>query len=174
MPHVMLDLETLGTGNDAVILSIGAVKFDERAILDRFHVAIDPSSCQAHGLSIDARTVMWWLDEDREDARAQLLSHDRVDLATALEGYAMWFGPDSMPTWGNGSTFDNIILRSAYEACGLDYPTKFWDDSCYRSLKNRVPQIKINRVGIHHDALDDAESQARHLQAIAKHLGISL
>lgn len=166
--HVMLDLETFGNGNDAVIVSIGAVKFNlEKGIFDEFHVGIDPSSCQSLGLKIDADTIMWWMHPDRDQARANLLALDRIDLPSALIGFTQWI-EHADAIWGNGSTFDNIILRSAYKACGMEYPVKFWQDQCYRTVKYRTPAIVLQREGTHHDALDDARSQAKHLIEILK------
>lgn len=173
--HVMLDLETWGCGNKAVIVSIGACKFDADNILDRFHTAIDPASCRHYGLEIDADTMIWWLDPEREEARANWLAQERVDLSSALLGFQMWVA-ESYPVvsmWGNGSTFDNVILRSAYEATGQEYPVKFWQDRCYRTLKSYAT-AELVREGTHHNALDDAISQAKHLQAIARELGIAL
>lgn len=180
--HVMLDLETLGTGNRAVILSIGAVKFrpDTPAhpnlfpVYDSFHIGVDPRSCVAHGLEMDADTVMWWFDSGRDHARQALQDLERVDLVTALEGFAMWFGAESLPTWGNGAVFDNVIMRSAYKATGQETPWKFWDDRCYRTLKALAPDVVLERVGTYHNALDDARSQAKHLQTIVAKLGISV
>src|SRR4051812_35955260 len=85
--HVMLDLETWGTGNDAVIVSVGACKFDREEILDRFHVGVDPTSCQALGLKIDAGTVLWWMSADQRAALDAWLQLERVDLASALVGF---------------------------------------------------------------------------------------
>jgi hypothetical protein len=164
-PHVMLDLETFGNGNDAAIVSIGAVKFNETEILDEFHVGINPESCTAAGLKIDASTVMWWLDPDRAPAREALLKLERIDLYYALDGFAQWVG-EITAMWGNGSTFDNVILRNAYRVCGLEYPVKFWQDQCYRTMKYRLPWIELVREGVHHAAVDDARSQAKHLQRI--------
>jgi exodeoxyribonuclease VIII len=166
----MLDLETFGNGNDAVIASIGAVKFNETEILDEFHVGVDPASCQALGLKMDASTIIWWLHPDRTEAREQLLALERVDLASALVGFNDWIG-EPLPIWGNGSTFDNVILRSAYRAAGIEYPAPFWLDRCYRTVKALAPGIQLVREGTHHDACDDARCQAKHLQAIAAHLG---
>lgn len=176
--HVMIDIETLGNGNEAALLSIGACKFDpnnpRKKIEDSFYVAIDPATCQAYGLKIDATTVMWWMDDQRNEARSRLMADDRTDLATALEGFSMWFGNKSMPVWGNGATFDNVIMRSAYAKIGDEAPWKFWDDRCYRTLKNFATGIKLSRVGTYHNALDDAISQALHLQQIAYSLRIKV
>lgn len=168
--QVTVDLETFGTGNNAVILSIGAVKHTTTEILDKFHVGVDPASCQAVGLKMDASTVLWWMKDDLGAAREALLGLERVDLVSALLGFSEWFGPEPLPMWGNGSTFDNVILRSAYAACGLEYPTKFWMDLCYRTMKTVLPGLAPVREGVHHDALDDATYQARHWMAIMSHL----
>lgn len=170
--HIMLDLETWGTGNNAVIISIGACKFTTDEIIDNFHVAVDPKSCQAHGLEIDPETILWWLDPERDEARRNWLAQERIDIGSALLGFQMWCGESrtAVAIWGNGSTFDNIILRSAYAATGLEYPFRFWQDHCYRTMKQLTPDCAIVREGTHHNALDDAISQAKHLQMIWRQL----
>lgn len=174
-PHVMLDIETFGNGNDAVIVSIGAVKFNQDGLLnDDFHVGIDPASCQALGLKMDASTIAWWMHEDRADARAALNSLEMIDLPSALVGFSQWCSTDLVAMWGNGATFDNVIMRSAFRVCGMEYPVRFWQDKCYRTLKGLAPGVTLVREGTHHDALDDARSQARHLLAIIEHLQVPL
>ena len=66
MQNVMVDIETLGTSSNSVILSIGAVEFDNENLGAEFEVYIDPESCTDHGLVIDAPTVMWWLGQSNE------------------------------------------------------------------------------------------------------------
>lgn len=174
--HAMLDLETWGTGNRALPVSIGACKFDANDIIDKFHVAIDPVSAQAHGLEIDAETILWWFDPGRDEARRNWLAQERVDIVSALLGFQLWCaeGRGVVTMWGNGSTFDNVILRSAFAATGQEYPVRFWQDQCYRTLKYRAPEVELVREGVHHNALDDAISQAKHLQAILKtHPGLA-
>lgn len=167
--HVMIDLETLGTSSDAALISIGAVKFDpldESQELDRFYVAIEPQSCLTHGLKVSGATLMWWLDEKRASARADFLNSERTDLASALDGFAMWFGTESVPVWGNGASFDNVILRTAFDKLFMPCPWEFWHDRCYRTVKSIAGSPEIERSGVYHNALDDAVSQARHLQKI--------
>jgi hypothetical protein len=163
--HVMLDLETMGNGNDAAIVSIGAVKFDTDHILDEFHVGVELASAMQFGGKADPGTVEWWLHPDRAQARDNLLALVKIDLPSALQGFSQWFGEDK-PIWGNGATFDNVILRSAYARAGMEYPARFWNDRCYRTVKNAYPEITLVREGVHHDACDDARCQAKHLQAI--------
>lgn len=170
----MLDLETFGNGNDAAIVSIGAVKFNETEILDEFHTGVDLGSAMAVGLKVDASTVEWWMDPDRAEAMAVLRSLEKVDIVSALQGFSDWAGDQVDAIWGNGATFDNVILRSAYRQCGLEYPVKFWQDQCYRTLKYRCPDVMLVREGTHHSAVDDARCQAKHLQTIVARLGCSL
>lgn len=171
--HIMCDIETLGKGNKAVIASIGMVNFDPftNKIHDSFYVAVDPESCQSLGLTLDASTVMWWMQDERAPARSAMMQESRISLPEALYGLVDWFGADK-PVWGNGATFDNVIMRSAFEACGIDVPWMFWNDRCYRTLKNTAPHIKLERIGTYHNALDDALSQAKHMQQVVKYLGL--
>ena len=162
--HVTIDLETLGVGNAPVLLSLGAVKHTRTEILDRFHVRIDPASCP-EPMKIDAGTVEWWLQDEQSQARQALLAHEKVDLASALVGFAQWLGDTPIGVWGNGATADNVWLRNAFAAAGLECPWPFWVDRCYRTMKNQV-LVQVEREGTHHDALADAEYQARHLMAI--------
>lgn len=175
--HIMIDLETWGTGPKAIPVSIGACRFNPMGgdIEDCFHVAIDPASAKAAGLEISSDTLLWWLSKDRDAAREAWLAHKRVDLYSALTGFEDWLASDEYNlVWGNGATFDNVILRSAFEAIQIPCPWKFWQDACYRTLKGLAPAIKIEHAGTHHDALDDAVDQAKHMQAVVAHLGLQL
>jgi len=174
--HVMVDLETMGTGNEAAIVSLGAVKFDPMAagIIDAFYVRVDLASSVAFRLKIDPSTVMWWMDPERNSARKALLRDEAHDLGTALDGFSQWFGTESLPTWGNGATFDNVILRNAYAKIGFECPWKYTHDRCYRTFKCLAPGLEASPTGVWHQALDDATSQARHLQAIVKYLGLAI
>ena len=184
--HVMVDLETFSSKPNAAIVSIGAVKFDPAFLADqdveRFHVAVHPASCQRYRLHIDADTMLWWLHPDRSAARDDLLSHATHDLATALEAFAEWYldghieGDPLPPVWGNGATFDNVILRHAYEVTGIECPWPFYLDRCHRTVKALAPDIKIEFAGgaIAHNALADAEAQTRQLLEVRDKLGLKL
>lgn len=179
MIHTMLDIETLSTRHDALIMSIGAVKFNADEIIDRFHVGIDLVDAQKqYGRHIDAATVLYWLDPKRADARAELLALPRIDMYNAVDGFAMFINLTPVDQrgslWGKGSTFDNVLLKSACDAVGVEYPATYRQDECYRTFANRCPSVEYEQIGTAHSAIADAESQAVHLQAICKHLGVEL
>jgi hypothetical protein len=179
----MIDLETLGKGSHAAIWTIGAVKFDpnfaaqsaEYLIMQtqRFHVRISIDSSFRVGRA-DASTVEWWMQSSQDIARHRIFEEmGAIDIVEALDGFKQWFGDDK-PVWGNGATFDNVILSNAFHTCNIERPWSFRNDRCYRTLKSLAPELKSIDVGVAHGALDDALAQAWHLQQIVKHLDLTL
>ena len=167
---IMLDLETMGTGPNAAIVAIGAVAFDLQSgtIGDRFYRVVDLGTSVDMGGEIDADTVLWWMKQS-DDARA-MFARDGAALSEALADFSLWLSahgvPDNVRVWGNGAAFDNVILSSAYRSSTRMQPWRHWNDRCYRTVKSLYPDVKLERVGTHHNAVDDAESQARHLIAM--------
>lgn len=169
MQDVMVDVETLDTRPSAVMLSIGAVRFDieKPQVYDAhtFHVHIDIDSCLAHGRTVSGSTIMWWLDQS-DEARRKMTAPNRVLMRDALLQLSSFIKPTDR-VWGNGAGFDNVILADAYKSLGLSLPWRFWGDMCYRTMKNMhrdVPKPEFDDVK--HDALADALHQAAHLQLI--------
>lgn len=167
---VMVDLETLSTTANAAIISIGACKFNPTTmeITDTFHVVIDKQSAIDAGLHVDPKTVAWW---EKQSPEARAASYDVTDgkpLIAALYEFAEWCG--DVEVWGNGSDFDCTIMSSAFRAVGLEQPWSFWNTRCYRTLKNMFPDTKLVRHGTHHNAVDDAVTQAKHLMLILKRM----
>lgn len=165
MLDVMIDLETLGKRGNSVILSIGAVKFNGDGLGDEFYMVVDPQSCIAAGLEMDVSTIMWWMKQS-DEARAAF-EREGARLPSVLTAFSRFIqdGGNAGDTrvWGNGASFDNPILGNAYHKCGMEQPWKFWNDRCYRTVKSQFPDSPMPRTGTHHNALDDAKSQAQHL-----------
>lgn len=164
MTQVMIDLETLSTQYNATILSIGAVKWSGSTIEDTFYVNIDPASCKAAGLHVEKKTVEWWMRQSPEARKA--LQQDTKPLTEALKSFRMWYGPTSLPTWGNGAAFDLVIMTSAFRAIDTEPPWKPWEERCYRTMNEIIQIGHVPRDGVHHNALDDALYQTKHLMKI--------
>ena len=166
--HVMIDIETLGTQPGSVILSIGAVVIGSPDL--SFYARIDPESSVAHGFKLDVRTVMWWMRQS-DEARKALTEGAEYDVVEALDMLTDWFATLGTVdgVWGNGATFDNVLLQSAYDLCGLPRPWGHREDRCFRTIRALVPVptelIPLN--GVAHNALDDAKWQAEYLLAAA-------
>lgn len=167
MQDVMLDLETMGNGPDAAIIAVGAVAFDvdSKTLGDEFYRAVNLKSSVDIGGVMDPDTVMWWMRQSNEARSAfERAGHN---IAHVLVHFAEWMrslGEESqIRVWGNGAAFDNTILASAYRKAGIERPWRFWNDRCYRTMKNMHPEVNLERVGTYHNAVDDAKSQALHL-----------
>ena len=161
----MLDLETLGTQPDSVIIAIGAVKFGVNDTVETFYQVVDPASCIDVGMKIDASTVMWWVEQGAGARDA--FKEKGIPIQEALSLFSAWVDSDQV-VWGNGADFDNVILTSAYRLCKQELPWKFYNNRCYRTMKNQFPEVKLVRTGVYHNAVDDANSQAHHLIRILK------
>lgn len=168
MLQVMLDLETMSTKSNAAIASIGAVMFSkDDGIIDKFYRTVDLRTCKGAGLHVDPETVKWWSQQSEEAQKA--LTIDNVSLNQALDDFNEWYGKDKKPVWGNGATFDNVIISHAYETINLTKPWPFYLDYCYRTMKKQFEKIEADkREGVHHNALDDATFQANHLIKILR------
>lgn len=161
--NVMVDLETLGKRAGCKVLAIGAQVFTPTGGEQSFYRVIDRNS--QPDLLEDPDTVAWWAKQSKE-AQARLFADDvvKVDLKVALADFTAWVNTlgGEVLVWGNGADFDNPILSAAYDSVGLPQAWGPWNGRCYRTLKGLRPGIKLVRQGVHHDALDDARSQADH------------
>jgi hypothetical protein len=166
MENVMVDLETLGRGPGCVVLSIGAVTFDENGLGEEFYMVVNQESCEEHGLLTDPETLAWW-EKQNPEARKVLdeAKTGGVPLPMALAAFSEYvreYGPGKVKVWGNGASFDNAIIAACYGAIGEKLPWQFWNDRCYRTFKAMFPTVKLERQGTYHNALDDAKTQAEH------------
>ena len=168
--HIMVDLETMGTRPSAPIVAIGAVWFDESQIHQEFYTTINLQSAVIAGAEIDPSTVSWWLSQEKAAQEALCLDVGE-GIRPALEAfsnYCEWHDLDGV--WGNGASFDNTILSESFIRSGVERPWPFWKDRCYRTMKSTFPNVTIDRIGVHHNALDDAKTQAAHLQKIWRNM----
>jgi hypothetical protein len=172
MNHIMLDLETMSTDPNAAIVSIGAVAidFENNRLGEEFYRRISLESAMQSGGIVDASTVIWWLQQS-EPARREIYSAT-ADIRRACEAFTQYVSeigdPAQMRIWGDGAAFDNVLLSCTYKRIGLERPWKFWNDRCYRTIKNTYKDIKAADFGTAHNALDDAKAQALHLLNIFK------
>jgi len=165
MRDIMLDLETLGVDAGSAILSIGACYWDpiNGDIGEEFYNTIQISDSLNQGFSVTGSTIGWWLQQS-DEARDALFKHP-VPIAAALIGFSNFVKTPKDNVWGNGSGFDNVILRAAYEKMNIQAPWYFQNDRDMRTLK-AIAKFKgiaipnIPREGTHHNALDDAKYQA--------------
>lgn len=171
--EVAIDLETLSTSPAAVLLSIGAVAVcAATGQTIKFYAATSVASQPDR--KTDASTLDWWSKQSAEARVAFDYAHsdDCPPLTNALTQLTNWLGKlgetHDVYVWGNGSDFDIGILNHAYKEISNFVP---WDfrkvrdmrtlrDICLRlGLEDQI-KASVPRVGVHHNALDDAQFQA--------------
>lgn len=170
--NVMVDIETLGTSGDCVILSVGACGYDRGGELKSFYEHIAIADSLDYGCQVDADTLMWWFRQG-EGARMAIVDGQKKSLRldTVLKDFAMWLATnftDKFTIWSNGASFDIPILANAFRKAGMNVPWKFWNERCFRTVKSIYSDIKPPVTETAHNALDDAMNQLQHLNLIIK------
>jgi hypothetical protein len=175
--HLMIDIETLATTPDAVILTIGAQAFDPfgTGYYDKhFYSRIDIDS--QLNRAVEDSTVEWW-SRQTEDARQEAFSEqDRMPLDQALETLSklIW---QSTIVWANGPTFDMVILEHAYKSYSMRLPWQYYRVRDCRTVFSLYPTDRLLKPGVmpividgkphrpaSHNALDDCRRQIDILQ----------
>ena len=166
MNHIMLDLETMGIRGKSAIISIGAVAFDPQSGIlgETFYTNVDLSSCLEYGLEVDGNTIAWWISQSSDAKRS--LFKDAKYLDEALKEFTQFIQRfEKVKVWGNGLGFDNVIIKNAYAALKQDRPWSDFQDRDMRTIVDITESIhgkqKFVKDGVVHNALDDAENQAR-------------
>ncbi|HDQ6746971.1 TPA: 3'-5' exoribonuclease [Escherichia coli O22:H16] len=175
--HVMVDMETAGTGPDAAILSAALVQFipETGEIVSSFAVDIDLNSAVKHGGVIEPGIMQWWVKQS-DTAREVFNSTDAVPFPLAMYSIQEWLdatGPAYV--WSNGAGFDCVILRRALERLGY----KAWPFCMDCDVRTMVmlgqqtgfdPKKDMPFEGTEHNALDDALHQVKYVSAIWQRL----
>lgn len=174
MIHAMIDLETLSTNPNAVILTVGGVKFDPHTNMKPYHdmyFRVDVDSQTMQGRHVMDDTLDWWAKQS-EDVREEALGDkDRIDLDNMIKTINKFsVGVDVF--WCQGPLFDYAILQNLYTQLGHPVPWQYWQIRDSRTLFNLVPREKNEkRVGLH-NALSDCIFQAKKVQKIYRQLGL--
>ena len=181
--HLMVDMETMGNSPDAPIVSIGAVFFEPSSgnTGAEFYQVVSLESSMSFGMKPDASTIQWWLKQSSE-ARSAILVDEAMGLRETLELLADFIaenaanGSHTVQLWGNGCSFDNVILRRAYALTETPFAVPFWNDRDVRTMVELGKSVGINPrfdtpfEGDMHNALSDARHQVKYVSAIWQRL----
>jgi hypothetical protein len=171
---VMLDLETLGTRPECVILTLGAVKFDPFTMNDPgpgLYIRPDVDEQIAKGREVQDDTMLWWLDQT-EDVREEALGTEGRISVEEMYKQLNRFLVGVNTIWCQGPVFDIAILENLYRQYGWPTPWQFWQiaDSRTAFKMHGDPRVK-GKVGLH-NALEDCVSQATAIQQVYHNLGL--
>jgi hypothetical protein len=168
--HLMVDMETLATTPNSVVLSLGAVHFDPYSnhIGDTlyFRINIDDQDSR----HIDPDTIDWWSKQDPKIMEEAFSANDRIGFNDAINLFHKFaWGCDAF--WSNGASFDLVIIEDMYRQIGKAYPWNFWQLRCTRTIFNLGVDPNMPVAG-KHDALQDAIRQAIGVQNVFSALNI--
>lgn len=167
-PCVMIDIETLATTDDAVILEIGAVCFDRerRLVGEAFSLTLDYLS--QPGRRVDMETVAWWLDPERIARFREIqaghelkpgLWHGMLELEQFLR---VQLAP-AAEVWAKGD-FDLRILKHAFSQMEMEEPWKYYQARELRTVLKWVG-LDLKKEKVPHEAVRDARLQVEALFA---------
>ena len=171
----MLDIETLSTKPNALILTIGAIKFNRNQDiknieeLETFYVRIDKNSCKNLNMDISKETLDWWHSQSEEYKYEALLNKDRVNIDIGLKNLSKFIG-NTKYIWSNSPNFDCVILEYAYRVCNLEIPWKFYNLRDTRTVYD-LGNVSLKTIGkTKHHALYDCYNQILTLNQAFKNL----
>jgi hypothetical protein len=177
----MVDIETLGKTEKAVILSVGAVFFDpytgETGPTTHRHAKTD--SQPAPHFQADASTALWWMNQSEEARKGVIDGQQQAyPLENMLYELAAFLGENSKNyyIWANSPSFDLAILRNAYNYFRLSVPWNFRNERDVRTIVSLAPSVHdhVKSVGVAHSALDDCLYQVNLVSYVYRSINIPI
>lgn len=180
--HFMVDIETLSTAVNAVVLSVGAVEFDPSTgkIEREFYRELRLDMQRDRHISGD--TVQWWAKQLIENNVENILinpNSKKVDPHNAVFNLAEFLkcsaygvtAPEeyrNIEVWACDPDFDLAILSNLYGELNLPVPWKFWNTRSVRTVRmlNEIAGIEVPEQPVTHNALEDCIRQAKEVSSL--------
>jgi len=177
---ISLDIETMSTNKDAVVLTIGATTVSLDGSTEKtFDVALDAQEQIDSGRHVSMDTVFWWMQKSKA-ARDAAFSRFKIPPEAALLALRSWLEEQGLgiPIFTSGPSFDAAILESLGEPYNIS-PWDFRQSRDVRTIRDglhgneafEAEYLDAKAGMVAHNALEDAILQAvavRHwLRAIA-------
>lgn len=187
---IIVDLETLGTDVDSTVIQIAAAAFDittGELVGDSFESCIDLASCE--DMKVSGSTLSFWLrDKHNQQTLSEILLKGKYCSESQMwHAFYSWLIKKSiecngeLKLWGNGISFDNMIIKHHLGKERYGQAIKFWNERDARTLvdmycrkaeisdrdfKNSIPNQNK------HDAMADIIWEAQFLSAAYNGLNV--
>lgn len=176
MTHLMIDLETFGTGPKAppVAIAICAFEMEGRRPVrdDCLYERITLQSVLMAGMELDQSSIEWWRSQPDGEARREIAEVAAMAALTVIldvENFVREVG-EIEGVWSHGAGFDLPILKGLWRAFDRSPP---WDYRLERDTRTMIWLCKaLGRTVVHserhgaaHTAYGDAITQAIQTQA---------
>ena len=175
---VVLDIETLGSVNNSVVLSVGMVAVDSKhdytfkeLIENGYYAKLDVQSQVDSGRKIHRDTVDWWSTQGHEAKHVLKPLDTDMHWTKLREDMIQWLTKEGVDIhkvrcYSRGSHFDFGILHDLFRITGNattdELPWRFWNIHDSKTvvltlLDKDSWELGVEPEGfIHHNALHDA------------------
>lgn len=174
---VMIDLESLDTSPNCVILTIGLVKFDPRGngVIDKLELkpTIEDQT-EIYHRSISDSTLLWWSEQNQQALEEAFNETNRIPFKECMEIlYKYCWNQNKV--WSNGAAFDVVACEHALRQTLVDYPNPipwaFYNVRDTRTIYDIAGvSLKDDNYKTTHKAVEDSERQAIIVQRAYKKL----
>lgn len=172
---IMIDIESLDTSPNCVILTIGAVRFDPKGdgIVEKLSLRpMIEEQTEKFGRTIDEDTVRWWSTQSADAQEESMGDHDRIPFKDAMaELYKFCWNRKGI--WSHGLSFDVVAMESAWRQLEMKCPWPYFSVRDTRTLFDITgvsTKDKKYATKTTHKAVEDAEHQAIVVQDAYKKL----
>lgn len=160
---VMLDIETLATSPNSVILTFGAIRFNpfvpDEEITQAVYFRLSVDEQTALGREVNDGTVAWWATQPDAVREEAFSDEDRISLeqfTTELNKFVA----NAERVWAQGPVFDIVILENLYRQLNKPAPWPYYAIRDSRTLLNALGDTRSFSKDDLHNALADAFNQA--------------
>jgi hypothetical protein len=160
---IMIDIESLDTTPDCVILTIGAVRFDPKGqgVVERLELrpTIDEQT-EKYNRSINEDTLRWWSEQSPQAIEEAMGDQGRESFHDCMEKLYK-FCWNRRAVWSNGASFDVVAMESAWRNLDMRTPWPYYTIRDTRTLYE-IAGVSLKDGGhtTTHKAVEDAERQA--------------
>ena len=173
--HAMIDIETLGTEPDCVVLSVGAVKFDPYTLQEPHTKTLWRPSADEQmesGRSVLESTLEWWAKLPQHIQDEAFSEEGRLPLDEFFKDLNKWLW-DVDKIWCQGPQFDMVILEDLFKQFDHHRRWAFWQVQDCRTIFNMMPVDPRKAIQQDlHSADADAYYQAVCVQQTFAHFGV--
>ena len=170
MSHIMIDIETLSTAQNALVLSVGMVLFDESTIFSKVYIKNRISTATG---DVSKDTAIWWMSQSGEARKAitetkkGVVEMSEYSLVQELRDILCSYSVKTI--WSQGS-FDQVIIESLMLRNGVDKMQlpKYYKWRDLRTVRKLFAIDNEVIPKVQHNALEDATAQVKTLQEICK------
>lgn len=176
---IMIDLETLATSPNSVVISVAALRFDPFADdsntnvkdMDHFYARVNLESFDWPEAEISEDTLAWWATQSPEAQEAAFGDGvERLDIREAMTQLFEFCKPIDR-IWANAPSFDAVILETHARKLKMQVPWQYWMHRDTRTIFKMVDGLEKRNAS--HDALDDCWRQVVDLQNCLRRLNVT-